>query len=360
MIEFYSAEQFSSFISHASSHAIQQLSRQLSLPQLTLAAQWLLSLNLSNREEKALALFKGLKDNVQFEAVGKGSSDALFLFILRAMSEEELLPDYLSPLLVGLSPHIFFEALLRMPDAYLQPLKHESILEPLQHHLNVFVNECEAADQKCLIQLDVLQEEIKELNPANMSRHDVKQIELRINHLREEYEKLLNGINRALALTWASLRLDLIEKLNDLKEAILMRLNEIGLPPSDLFLPTGLFNALINQLSDVFKSSIEENDFLKDGDPAIEGLAKFSIWYLPDYWKAGLLPSIQSEEDLEPKKLKITEIEKLEHRQHLTELVQHNLSRIGIRTVGDLKRARIFSKKMLEEYISQHQKALHT
>lgn len=358
MLDIYSPEDLSAYIFKTSDQTLREISARFSLPKLTLAAECLQKMDSTTQEEKGLAILRGLKSKEQFEAFGKGCSVSLFLSLLKGMSDKQALVTGLSPLLVGLSPHIFFEALIQLPDSLLTPLKHESILEPLQHLLNVFVNECKAADEAYLIQFDHLQQVIIELNPLTSSRSDIQQIEAQISQLREKYEHILNGINRALALTWASCRLDLIEKLNTLKEIVLIRLNEIGLPPSDLFLPTGLFNFFINHLSQVFKSPTEANDFLKDEDPSIEGLAKFSIWYLTDYWKAGLLPSIHSESEIESEQLNRSKAKALEHCQQLVQEVQSNLNRIGIRTVGDLKKARIFSKDMLQEYISKHQKVL--
>jgi hypothetical protein len=158
-------------------------------------------------------------------------------------------------------------------------------------------------------------------------------------------------------LAWNSDRLDLIEKLSQAKEAFQKILySTIGHPKSVSAPATGFYAKLQEKVFGIFgnPANAEDVDALNDDDPAIEGLAKFSVWYLKDYWKIGLLPSIRDPNTFD----KLAGMEGTEEAHHLkAELlsqVKENLHRIGLNTVGDLKKMGIFSQKILQEYIATH------
>ena len=92
---------------------------------------------------------------------------------------------------------------------------------------------------------------------------------------------------------------------------------------------------------------------MKDDEPAVEGLVKFSVWYLKDYWELGLLPGVEKQADLDIDMEKHTEAERAEYREKLFTLARDTLDQVGLSTVGDLKNAFIFSKQTLQEYINQ-------
>ena len=87
---------------------------------------------------------------------------------------------------------------------------------------------------------------------------------------------------------------------------------------------------------------VETIEALHDEDPACDALVKFSVWYLQDYFELGLLPEVTNEAELD------------RDPQRYRELARQRLHRLGLKTVGDLKRAGIFSRATLAEHVKQH------
>ena len=315
--------------------------------------------HLSTRQ--LLSLIRQLKENAELEAVGKRLSLDQFLDLLSHLRKETNLVAKLSPLLVGLSPYIFFQALHLMPISSVEVLKREGVLEPLQHQLNLFIHECELVNRQAMELANGLTVEIQESHINDWDHHDLEIMLLKIEQIRDYYEEIIKAINKALALTWNTNRIDLLDKLNHLKEVSLNQMQKVGAPRHESGPPTGLFSILETFLHNTYGSveaAQEDIEALQDDDSSIEGLAKFSIWYLNDYWELGLLPKITSVEELELDPVRYNERERVQHRQQLFNQVQQNLNKLGIGLVGDLKKAEIFSKKMLIEHINKHQKKI--
>lgn len=309
-------------------------------------------------QSKLMHILQGLHDIPQLEAVGRALSTKQLLGALALFSRKPFANDKLCPLLVGLSPQVFFEAIYFTPDSSLAPLKQEGLLEPLEHHLNMFIHECEKLLKDYQNKIVEISQEIAQINCQELSNQELHHIRVHIEHLRGSYQDLLEAINKALAITWKTNRIDLIEKLSHLKEVVHHQLTQdIGMERTEFKSSTGLFAALEEFLYSTYGASLsmqEDLESLNDDDLAIEGLTKLSVWYLKDYWELGLLPSVTNAEELNLSHLPPYEKEWLQKRQEWFNLVQKNLEKLGIGLVRDLKNANIFSKKMLKEFIDQH------
>jgi hypothetical protein len=309
-------------------------------------------------EAKLVAAIQGLKDNSQIEATGKVLTPEQFRQILLSFTSKQITVDKLSPLLVGLSFRVFCTFLHQASISDLEPLKKEGLLEPLQHQLTLFVNECTQVLDNYQTEIIQLNQEIEELNHENLSYQELWAIENKIKHLAQRSNQTLEAISKALAITWNTNRIDLIEKLTHLKEAFHIQLLQgIGQMPSENNVASGLFAILEQSLSSVYGIASSENvEALQDEDLAIEGLTKLSIWYLKDYWELGLLPLIKRAQELDLDALQHDENERMQYRQQLFRSVQDQLNQLKIGTVGQLKQAQIFSKPMLKEYIKKQRK----
>jgi hypothetical protein len=241
---------------------------------------------------------------------------------------------HLSPILVGLSPTVFFHTLQKIHTNQIAALKLESQSEPLQHQIILLIHLLEKEENHIQQQIAELEATIQHLDPAQMHSKDLVDIVHAINQLRREDLAKLPAIDNALELLWNANRIDLIEKLSLLKERLL---REMIFQIGHAHPPTGLFEKLEKVLSKVYLS--ESTGPLNDEEPAIDGLANFSIWYPRDYWEIGLLPQLKNCLELD------------NNPQKLMEEVQANLKKLNIGTVGELKKANIYSKHMLKEHI---------
>lgn len=307
---------------------------------------------------KLKAVIKGIKDYPKIEAVGK----ALSLQQAREIFAEDWLLDKsevwkLSPLFVGMSHDVFSHFLRSASPSHLQIFKHEAIAEPLLHHLTVLIHEIAHQMSTHLEHLQQIEVAIEQLNLQDFSKEELGYIMVGINKSREYYKEALEKINKMLTLAWNSSRVDLIDKLSQAKEGCQKFLiHAIGHPRSPRTKPTGLYAKVQAKLNKVFGDPNDPKDIeaLEDDEPAIEALAKFSIWYLRDYWDVGLLPKITDPQTLQS----LNAEEEVEQKSELLNDVQENLSSLGLSTVADLKKRGIFSRKILQDYINDHKSLL--
>lgn len=298
-------------------------------------------------------LIGSIQETRELEMAGQTLTAPQFLKIIDAVAQKALPESKLLPLLVGLPTEVFIQIINRASPNELDLLKLESVTEPIQHHLTSFVNKAEQTSDQIVEELIRIGKWIQQMDMDLISKKELQDLRNHLKNSKDYYYELLDIIEKALAVTWNTTRLDLIEKFTSLKEHSLVTLHDfIGTPRDEAIAPTGLYDQLERRFAMVFT----EADLLKDSDPATEALAMFSIWYLKDYWSAGLLPSIETEVDLEP--AEADDIAKRDHRQKLFTQVQENLIRLGIGTVGDLKKAEIFSRRLLQDYISSHRHQL--
>ncbi|WP_154017756.1 hypothetical protein [Candidatus Protochlamydia phocaeensis] len=331
----------------------------LSPHQLLSCAAILQTSERSDAFERLVKLVNILASPSQLEALGRGLSLQQFLMLLVHYFHHPSEQHKLSPLLVGLPPTIFLETLDELSDEYLPVLKQESISEPLQHQLIVFEHDSERVMEELAKALNSLQKEIERVQVETLTYQELNQIKKQIEEIKQSCETRLRALNKALAITWNTNRIDLIDRLSRLKEKFNYLIQQqIGHPAYPY--STGLYSILENTLGTVFSAAWGQpkEDSLDDEDSALEGLAKFSIWYLEDYWNLGLLSETYTPAQLELEPDKHSDQDRLKHRQALFDFVQQQLNKLEIGTVGALKKAQIFSKPMLEDYIAKHRHLL--
>lgn len=288
----------------------------------------------------------------QLEAAGKNLSQAQVYAILDYAAEAD--PQFhwkLSPLLVGMPHTLFSQLLLAASPQQLEILKLEAITEPVQHQLTMLTHEITHPLPHVLDQLDHLAADIA-LLPVAASK-DPAVLKRQLKEQAHWHKSTLEMINKILTLAWNSNRPDLIDKLSHAKEWCQRTLSHtIGQPKTPFGQASGLFAKLDENLAAVFSpGAIDAAD---DDEPAIEGLSKFSLWYLKDYHQIGLLPQIRDPDALDLDPATHSEQERLQHREKLLEAVQQNLAKMGLATVKDLKQAGIFSAEDLKAHIGQN------
>lgn len=339
-----------------SNEEIRLATQQLNLEQL---AAVLLHMNEKNTpywKGKTRAILLGLSSQEQLEMAGRFLSSQQILDFLESdlIMQDDNFTKLLS-ILVGMPHQTFSQLLCEISDEQLQLLLQAAYSEPLQHQLTVFIHEM---NNRYLILSEELQKilkEIEHLSIDHIGKNELILIKNKINDISLEFSNSLEKMRSALKIAWNTHRTDLIENLNEIKDKYLHTLNQFIGHPETSQGTTGLFELLNQQINTVFGNPYDLNDpeSLSNGEPAIEALVKFSIWYLRDYWEIGLLPQIQNESELELDPATSTEQERLEHRDQLFSKVQSNLEKLHLKTLWDLKKAHIYSKKALSEYIKE-------
>jgi hypothetical protein len=336
---------------------LQSVADGLSIEQLTAVLLALKESKGTQGFERLRALIHGIDDKKKLETIGKNLELAQVISLLGAIKEvENGLQIKLSPILVGMPHHIFSSLLATASPDHCEILKQECNSESLLYHLTIISHELENLSLTYADILESLNNEIASLSPRELSRVELSALNKKITTLSDSYEELLIKINKLLLITWNTSRADLLEKLSSLKESITkILLIRIGKPRTPFGTPTGLFQELEKSLNAIFGNPNDPQDIeaLRDDEPAIEALVKFSIWYLQDYWELGLLPNIKKAEDLDLNPQEHSLEDRQEHQKKLFEEVEMNLSSVGLKTVRDLKRQGICSRKTLREFIQK-------
>lgn len=307
--------------------------------------------------EKTQALVNGISDLHQLEVVGNALSPQQAISLFEQYSH---LPETqcakLLPLLVGMSHEVFCHLLRRALPHQLNVLKKESITEPVQHHLNLLANEMIVYTNDLWNAIDAIELELLQQNVPSIGFAELTLLTTRNEQLANGCLQAMKKLDKALAIAWNTDRVDLIEKLSKIKEQCQRSLLiGIGHPRTDSEPATGLYETLEKSLYTIYGDAADPKDIqaLHDEDPAIDALIKFSIWYLQDYVELGLIPEIEHAEQLTFKGDQSDE-EHLSYTKKLFQAARQSLEQIGLATVGDLKRAGIFSEKTLREYIAKH------
>jgi hypothetical protein len=353
MTSFESPDGLKKFISESSVEQFKTALPHFSFAALTECFVLLRTQPVLDSKGKFNCLFQFVDSPTTLENLGKHFSVPHFLSFLEFLDHHPSYHNRLTFNLVGLDPLVFSQALHLLQYHHLAYLKNESLLEPLQYHLMQFAHEGESLQQQTEQKVQQFIQNLSSTKPEELTEDSLNTLINQIDSLRNQLLDYLERISTALAIVWHTDRIDLIEKLSSINEALQHQLAyPIGHRPSDHLSSTGLYYELEQALSSIFDAS------LKDEDAALEGLTRLSIWHLKDYWELGLLPSIHhiQELDLDPKRY--NEEERLAHHQRLLSLVQQKLERLQIGTVGSLKKAYLFSKPLLKRYISQHQHLL--
>lgn len=310
----------------------------------------IVSINEENDQDwrtKTRASVEGLTKSTQLEAIGRALSPSQALdLIAHNIQWEDSHRNKLASLLVGMPNHVFIRMLKDAKSEHLETLKFESMTEAIQHHLTILSHELDAHIQTLDGVLTDIENEIDTLEIKALGYTDRAVLEKRIEELGYQYRQNLTVIDKALSLAWNTNRLDIIEKISRLKEIYQRALSSfVGERHYNGNPSTGLYLKLENKLFSVYGNPNDPKDInaLQNDDPAIEGLSKLSVWYLKDYLAMGLLPNAD-----------YAEVEDVEQRSKLMLEAKHNLERLGLITVGDLKRRGIFSKKSLIEWLVNH------
>ncbi len=308
--------------------------------------------------EKTKAIILGLNKRPQLEAAGKTISVKQTLELINNILQIEDKHHWkLSPLLVGLPHETFSEIILQATDNQLHIFQHEGVTEPVQHHLTTLTHEMTRIIEKMELEIDTSDMEIENIDPSNLGRDDVFEYIHKIDTFGSTFQRLFFQTNQALSIAWNTKRLDVIENLNKIKDSCQKySIYGLGCPRSPNAVATGLYAKLENKLFLIFGDPENPSDFeaLNDDEPAIEALIKLSVWYLKDYWKIGLLPSVKNISELDVDMEKHSESERAKHREKLFAEAKNNLKALGLSTLNDLKDNYIFSRLTLEEYINLH------
>lgn len=340
-----------------SNEEIRLATAQLTPEQLSAAISHLNEKTTPYWKGKTRAIILGLSNPEQLEIAGRYLSvpQILDFFESNLLIREDNFNKLLA-ILVGISHQTFGQLLSEISDYQLQVLLQTSFSEPLQHQLTVFSHEM---NNKYLILSEALNKiyrDIENISMENIGRNELIDLKNRINDISLEFSSGLEKMKNALKIAWNTHRSDLIESLNAIKDKYFHTLyNFIGHPETAQG-ATGLYELLNAHINSVFGNPYDLNDpeSLSNGEPSIEALVKFSIWYLKDYWEIGLLPHIKSEDELELDSISHNEQERVEYRDKLFSEVQTNLEKLHLNTLWDLKKAHIYSKKALSEFIQEN------
>ncbi len=319
--------------------------------QLQKSVPWLVADRDSQWQAKLSALLQGLTQRHQLEAIGRTLSPAQMLAITSFCLEGPASwRDKLQFILVGLPQVVFEDILQDIDNEQLRVLKDLGPTESVQHHLTLLVHELSRLAEAYAVDMDELERRIDGYDLRGITQSDFDNFLHQIEDTVHFFHDKLFVLDTALALAWNTTREDLIERLTQLKENWLRYLQfTIGSPGLMGHPATALYAKLEQKMNGIFGTA-NDPQALTDDDPAIEALATLSLWVLQDYWEVGLLPGICSAAELEPSSA--------QHSEKLLRIAQDNLNAIGLATVGDLKKAHIYSRNMLIRYIQHHQSAL--
>ncbi|NGX41787.1 MAG: hypothetical protein K940chlam7_00061 [Chlamydiae bacterium] len=309
-------------------------------------------------KDKTRAAILGLNERPKLEAAGKTlTPEQTMELIDKTLQIEDKHHWKLGPLLVGMPHETFSQLILQASEQQLHVLKHEGVTEPIQHQLTTLSHEITRQIEQMENEIDIFASEIDRLEIDTLSREDVSEMFHRIHLYAEFFQRLFNKTNIALSIAWNTKRLDLIEALNHVKDSCQKySVYGVGKPTAGSSPATGLFANLEGTLFKIYGDPEDPNDLeaVQDKEPAMEALAKLSVWYLRDYLELGLLPEVKNREDLDLDMKTHTENERAEYREKLFSKVKQNLGLIDLLTVRNLKSHYIFSRKTLEEYIHHY------
>ena len=344
-----SNDEIAPLIRELSPMQIRANAEQLSEAQIEPAVHVLIEAHDTEWREKIVELVLGLTSRSKIEVVGRSLSlDQAVQLLLHPSLNKKNTREELTAILVGMPHHLFLQLLLADQNAVLNVLKQEVNTEAVQHHLAVLaheqVNNISEVEKRYLD----FYHKLVGLTVTDLGRDDIYGLTHEIDEINTFLNSTLTQISKLLQLAWNTERTDIIDLLSTTKEvAVRLRNSVIGLPRTYKKLPSGLYLQLEEQLFSVYGNSDNPTDIeaIKDDEPAIEALVKLSLWYVHDYWEIGLLPHIKTEQEVAflPK----------DHRDKLIATAQQNLAKMSLHTAADLKAARIFSKKSLQEFIAK-------
>lgn len=350
-------EESARFAAVSSSKEIQSAIPHMNTDQIAAAVEQISEAHDADWQKKTRAAVVGLTDRPKLEALGRVLSPAQTLDLIdTALQIQDKSKGKLPAILVGMPHETFSKVLARASAKQIHVFQHEGVTEPVQHHLTILGHEFNREIDELIREIDLFVARIDSLVLDELSRDDVLEMQSQIESYRERFEALWERSNKALAVAWNTNRIDLIEVFNKAKDSCQKYLSlGVGSPALATTPSTGLFAKLEGKLFTVFGNPSDPEDFeaLREDEPVMEALVKFSVWYLKDYWEMGLVPSIKKVTDLDLSLDKHTEAERLNYRQALFAEAQKNLDALGLHTLKDLKNVWVFSRKSLLEYIQE-------
>lgn len=349
-----STEQLFSWMEFADIDQIRAYSSQLSKDQIFSLIIYLNETDNEHGREKTRAIIEGLVSPHELETAGRA------LNVKQALDLISLYPRWdnsqqikLQPLLVGMTHHTFMDVLQQASSNHLEVLKHESMTEPMQHQLVLLYHEAVKQTDALEREYAQLESEISTVSPEKLGLADRLIIEDRILSLTTTYQPISASLDKGLGIAWNTGRPDIISNLSSIKERLQRLISmSIGNRSQPNFAASGLYATLEKRLFAAYgdPSNTQDVQALKDEDSAMEGISRLGVWYLDDYLKLGLLPSQQGTEKLHLEDY--DEEERAKYRGQLFLEAETNLKNAGLATVLDLKRASIFSKQALVDYLT--------
>lgn len=288
------------------------------------------------------------KSNLEF---GKELDAIQILAILHFVKNENKVAanlEKLSSLFIGITPSVFTQILQEASQEELTFLREEAITESIQHNLTMIVTELQNRFAAFCSKLTLKENEIETIDLKEMGTEDITGVHRSMNSFQIEGNDILTLASRALTIAWNTSRLDLIQQLGKIKEfcqkCLIDRIGKIGNKETS---STGLF-LLLEKRGDLFYSDTDTNgriNLMQNTSPALEALVKLSVWYIQDYREVGLLPPLKPA-------LEANENVNLKEREQLFLTAEKNLNHLGLKTLLDIKSARIYSKKALMDFIN--------
>lgn len=312
-------------------------------------ASWVNSIDENHDPEwhnRIVELFRQINDRLHLETLGKAVTAQQTLAIIKSCHRANVIEQSkLPPFLAGLQESVFRQVLSEAKNIEMQVLKRESLTEQIQHHLTLFIAEMGNTIRDYTILITTLEKDIDQFSVEELSKEEVLLLFERIDGVSNQFSQALEQTNQALALSWNTMRLDLIEKLNAIKDVFYkFSALVIGHPRTAEANPRGLYAKLEEKLFLVYGNPNNALEIVRDDEPAFNALSKLSLWYVQDYWDIGLLPGIKNPQLLPEKDLS-------KNRENLIQEAKNNLDKTGLRTVKDLKEALIFSKTTIKNFI---------
>lgn len=287
--------------------------------------------------------------NSPVESFGRALTSVQFLEILRftgALQDDNGNRKKITSLFVGISPKVFLDILSQSSQTELAFFREEAVTEPVQHHLSLIAHELTKRFNDLCDQIVLKEREIEGINLQTIGNKELDTLNSQFDLFNKEGKAILNLANRTLAIAWNTNRSDLIQELGRIKELCQKCLiDSIGTMETREDPSTGLYHLMDKKVQHLF-SDLDSNGnqtIMKDSTPALEALVKFSVWYIQDYVDVGLLSEAQFQrEDVD---------HDLKNRDQLFMLAEENLGKMGLKTLLDLKNAKIYSKQALKEFI---------
>jgi hypothetical protein len=310
-------------------------------------------------QSRERTLFLHSQDKNELEALGKSLTLPQFLDLLDAGSQiKEGLRRHLDPLLVGLPNQLFYLSLRALSPPQLQVLCRVADDEPLQYHLTLLIHYLADQAEQRANSLELLARDITVYDVGKATHQDIDGFRKRMQEVVEFFREALEIVDRALALAWNTNREELIDKLTILKESWIRYMNtELGKPGDTRNAATGIYLLFDDHFGAVYGGSgVHPLSALADADAAFDALGALSVWYVEDYWDVGLLPGIETAEQLH--RQDHDEVSRRLYRERLTTTARENLAALGLNTVGDLKHKRLYSRRMLSRYIHAYRQRL--